>query len=257
MCPRHGAAAALIPDPDRAGGKLAGTFLPLCALLFTASATITIGSSLAMGEVPMPGGWMLSTMWLPACGEHAFLGMWSAMTVAMMLPSLAPVLSRCHAFGWPAALVGLGYFLAWTVPGIAIHPFGAALAAAALKEPEFSRAVPRAAGAVVLVAGALQLTAWKARHLAHCRAAPHVWPAGAGSALLHGVHLGLHCVSSCAGLTAILLVLGVMDLRAMALVTAAITAERLAPDGVRVAKVSGAAAIATGIIMVAAATAPG
>ena len=40
-------------------------------------------------------------------------------------------------------------------------------------------------------------------------------------------------------MTAILLAIGVMDLRAMALVTAAITAERLAPAGERVPQATG------------------
>ena len=48
---------------------------------------------------------------------------------------------------------------------------------------------------------------------------------------LGGTVCGLHCTYCCAGLTVILLVIGVMDLRAMAVVTAAITAERLAPAG--------------------------
>jgi predicted metal-binding membrane protein len=34
------------------------------------------------------------------------------------------------------------------------------------------RAVPIAVGVVVLIAGALQFTAWKAHHLACCREAP-------------------------------------------------------------------------------------
>jgi predicted metal-binding membrane protein len=34
-----------------------------------------------------------------------------------------------------------------------------------------ARAVPIAVGVVVLIAGSLQLTAWKARHLACCREA--------------------------------------------------------------------------------------
>jgi predicted metal-binding membrane protein len=49
----------------------------------------------------------------------------------------------------------------------------------------------------------------------------------------------------------ILLVIGVMDLRAMAVVTAAITAERLAPAGEQVARGIGAAAIGTGLFLVA------
>jgi len=43
----------------------------------------------------------------------------------------------------------------------------------------------------------------------------------------------------------------VMDLRLMALVTAAITAERIAPDGERVAKATGIGIIAIGMILAA------
>ncbi len=50
---------------------------------------------------------------------------------------------------------------------------------------------------------------------------------------------------------AILLVIGVMDLRAMAVVTAAITAERLAPAGRRVARAIGAAVIGAGLFLIA------
>jgi predicted metal-binding membrane protein len=50
---------------------------------------------------------------------------------------------------------------------------------------------------------------------------------------------------------AILLVIGVMDLRAMAVVTAAITVERLAPAGERVARVTGAGAVGAGLFLIA------
>jgi Predicted metal-binding integral membrane protein (DUF2182) len=50
-------------------------------------------------------------------------------------------------------------------------------------------------------------------------------PADAGPAWRHGLRLGLHCSHCCAGLMAILLVIGVMDFRAMAVVAAAITVE--------------------------------
>jgi len=92
------------------------------------------------------------------------------------------------------------------------------------------------------------------RHLACCRAAPArgLTPAGdAGTAWRYGLRLGLHCSRSCAGLTAILLVIGVMDLRVMALVTAAITAERLAPGGERVARAIGVVAVGAGVCLIA------
>jgi predicted metal-binding membrane protein len=76
-------------------------------------------------------------------------------------------------------------------------------------------------------------------------------PADAGTAWRHGLRLGLRCSYSSAGLTAILLVIGFMDLRAMAVVTAAITIERFAPAGERVAKAIGTVVVGTGLLLIA------
>ena len=111
----------------------------------------------------------------------SFLGMWVVMMVAMMLPSLVPMLWRYRQavggtgetrLGRLTALVGVGYFFVWTVFGMAAFPLGVALAAIEMQQPALARAVPIAVGVVVLIAGALQFTAWKARHLACCREAP-------------------------------------------------------------------------------------
>jgi predicted metal-binding membrane protein len=56
---------------------------------------------------------------------------------------------------------------------------------------------------------------------------------------------------------AILLVIGVMDLRAMAVVAAAITVERLAPYSGQVARVIGALVLGTGLLLIARAAALG
>jgi predicted metal-binding membrane protein len=136
---------------------------------------------------------------------------------------------------------------------MATYPLGVALAAIEMRQPELARAAPIAAGMVVLIAGGLQFTAWKAHHLACCRKkAAHggQLAADAGTACRHGLRLGLHCSQCCAGLIAMLLVLGVMDLRAMAVVAAAITVERLAPAGQRVARASGAIVIAAGLFLI-------
>jgi predicted metal-binding membrane protein len=76
-------------------------------------------------------------------------------------------------------------------------------------------------------------------------------PADALTAWRHGLRLGIHCSYSSAGLTAILLVVGGMELRVMLAVTAAITVERLAPDGARVARSIGAIVIGAGVILIA------
>ena len=76
-------------------------------------------------------------------------------------------------------------------------------------------------------------------------------PANAATAWRHGLCLGLHCSYCCAGLTMILLVAGVMDLRVMAAVTAAITVERLVPRGERAARVIGAGIVGAGVLLIA------
>jgi len=185
------------------------------------------------------------------------------MMVAMMLPSLVPMLWRYRKavdrtgetrLGRLTALVGLGYFFVWTALGMTAFPLGVALAAVEMQLPALARAVPIAAGVIVLIAGAFQFTSWKAHHLACCREAPErgrTLPADAGTAWRHGLRLGLHCTYCCAGLTAILLIIGVMDLGAMAVVTAAITLERLVPAGDRVARAIGGVVIGTGLFLIA------
>jgi len=51
-----------------------------------------------MGEMPMPGGWTMSRTLMPGQtwpgAAASFLSMWVVMMVAMMLPSLVPMLWR-------------------------------------------------------------------------------------------------------------------------------------------------------------------
>jgi predicted metal-binding membrane protein len=148
----------------------------------------------------------------------------------------------------------MGYFFVWTACGAAVFPLGAALAKIEMQQPALTRVVPIAVGVVVVIAGALQFSAWKAHHLARCREPlgpePRL-PADAATAWRHGLRLGLHCTYGCASFTAILLAIGVMDLRVMAHVTAAVTAERLAPNGERVARAMGIVAVGVGLLLIA------
>ena len=242
------------------------------AIVFAASAAMTIASSAsmsAMASMEMPGGWTMSMMWMRMPGqtwlgaEASFVGMWVVMMVTMMLPSLTPLLWRYREalaqasgtrVGRLTALVGVGYFAVWAVFGVIVFPLGVAVAKVVMREPKLAGAVPIAVGAVVLSAGVLQQTGWKARHLAFCREAPYcclTLTRGTGAVLREGLRLGVHCAHSCAGLTAIVLGLGVMDLRVMAVVAAAITLEHLAPAGVQVARVIGAVGIGAGLLLVA------
>ncbi|HYV86986.1 MAG TPA: DUF2182 domain-containing protein [Candidatus Polarisedimenticolia bacterium] len=247
-------------------------FFATAALIFVVSAAVTIAWYRSMAAMPgmvMPGGWIMSMAWMPMPGQSwagmavSFLGMWAVMMPAMMLPALLPVLGRYRETlaqsgrarpGWLTLQAGLGYFLVWILLGVVIFPVGVVLAALAMDRPDLSRSVPLAAGLLVMGAGALQFTAWKQRQLACCRSAPDgrcFLREDAGAAWACGIRLGFRCVACCAGLVAILLVIGDMDLGAMIIEAVAITAERVLPGGERVAQIIGFAAVTTGLLMIA------
>lgn len=253
------------------GERMSRRFLGVAALLFTISAAITIywcASMSALGDMPMPGGWSMSMMWMRMPGQSwlgaagTFLGMWFVMMAAMMLPSFTPMLWRYREsvrttagirLAWLTALVTAGYFIVWTMLGSIVFLAGAGFAAVEMQSTALAQNAPALAGLVVLGGGALQLTRWKAHRLAHCRGIPECGcrsVANPASAWRHGLRIGLQCSYCCAGFTAVLLAIGVMDLRAMAVVTVAISLERLAPVGERVARATGVAVISVGLAMI-------
>jgi predicted metal-binding membrane protein len=261
-------------ETSPASGREAGRGAPLvffgtAALLFTAAAVATALSCAAMetmGAVPMAGGWLLSGIWLPLCGQSwfetaaCFLGMWLVMMVAMMLPSLTPALWRyreaafaagAHRPGGLATLAGASYFVVWTGFGLLTFLLGASLAGAALPFPALARLGPLAAALVILIAGLVQASRWKARLLADCHGGLHasrIHP-DAKAAVGDGAVLGLRCCLSCIGPMAALTAGGLMDLRLMAGVTIAITAERLLPVATRIADAIGVAMAAVGLLL--------
>ena len=238
--------------------------------MFASCSTITVlwcRSMSAMGSMHMAGGWTMSMAWMRMPGQSwlgaagSFTGMWVVMMAAMMLPSLVPMMNRYRdsfklkrsvegRVNLLTAVAGTGYLLIWAGWGIAIFPFGAALAELEMNSTALARAAPVASAAAVLVAGAIQLSRWKLRFLEGCRrtapTTPYDDPIGA---LRHGLRLGTDCSLSCANLTAVLLVFGVMDARVMAIITAAITAERLAKNGESAARGTGVGIIATGLVL--------
>jgi predicted metal-binding membrane protein len=254
----------------RAGLARERAFLGTSALLFLASVGGTIAWCGSMsGGMPMPSGRTMSMAWMRMPGQSwlgtaaSFMGMWVVMMVAMMLPSLVYMLSGYRRavrgagetrLGALTALAGAGYFLVWTAVGAAAYPIGVGLAMAEMRWLALAHAVPVATGVVLVLAGCVQLSAWKARQLDRCRDAPACCGPPAtdgGSAWQDGLRLGVHCALCCSGFMMVLLVTGVMDLRAMAMVAAAITVERLAPRPVLATRAAGVVIVAAGAIMIA------
>ncbi len=244
-----------------AGAFAAHRWLAVGALLFGAGVAATLAGSTAMagmGGMAMPGGWTMSMLWMRMPGQSwagtaaGFMAMWAAMLPPMMLPALLPALARYRRvlagrsstarLDVLTAQAAAGYFAVWLAQGGVVYALGTALAAAAMRDPVLAAHAPLAASLLLIGAGVVQWSRWKAHRLGCC----HTLAAHGGAAWRAGARLGWECSTCCAGLTAVLLVAGIMDLRAMALVTVAISAERLAPRGAGVARAIGVALIALG-----------
>jgi predicted metal-binding membrane protein len=246
-------------------------FLATSALLFAASVWVTIYECRSMSSgMAMPGGWTMSMAWMRMPGQTwlgaaaSFMGMWVVMMLAMMLPSLVPMLLRFRRsvreqggahlhLGELTTIAAAGYFCVWIILGAVVYPIGVSLSAAEMRWPVFMRVVPGETGVVVLLAGVIQLTSWKARQLRRCRDASVCDPRtpAAGTAWHHGLRLGADCALCCAAFMTVLLVTNVMNLTTMAVVTAAITVERVAHTPERVARVFGVAMVAFGLLTIA------
>jgi len=230
-----------------------GLFLTVSALLFVLSAAATIRWCRIMAAgMTMPGGWTLSMVWTPMPGKTrldavvGFEGMWVAMMAAMMLPSLVPTLARTRLDVRTSA----GYFAVWAVIGAAVYVVGVGLAAAELRWPALARTIPIARGVVLVAAGWVQLSLWKARHLA-CYREGCLDVARPGAAWRRGVAMGVHCALCCLPFMALLVVTGMMNLAVIALMALAITVERVVRAPALPARFAGLIVIGAGALQIA------
>lgn len=237
---------------------LTGTLLFLSAAAW--ALTLLSISSTSMGGMgdTMPDVWALGTVSL-------FLGAWSLMMAAMMLPSILPMVmtyagavrhnnSVRNVYSRTTLFV-LGYLLLWSAVGLV---FSVANTSAPILQGGISSAlgVPAAnvTGALLILAGVYQLTPLKDRCLAGCRlplgfVASH-WREGFAGGFRMGVEHGLYCLGCCGAMLAALLAFGLMNLPVMVVLTLWILAEKLLPAGPRVAQVAAAGFIGSGLLFI-------
>jgi predicted metal-binding membrane protein len=188
--------------------------------------------------------------------------MWAVMMVGMMTASAAPVMllfAGMHAKrNDPHAPVivlafGAGYLLVWTLfsAGAALAQWG--LHALAMLSPSMTTSSTRLGGAILIAAGAYQLTPFKGACLAHCRSPlgflmSH-WRDGTAGALRMGIAHGTYCLGCCWALMCVLFVVGVMNLVWVAAMTIFVLVEKVGPAGRLVARAAGVAMIAAGALV--------
>jgi predicted metal-binding membrane protein len=198
------------------------------------------------------------TMDMPRTSADVFFtfAMWAVMMIGMMAGPATPTLllfagmQRTRASGSvPMALpsFGLGYLAVWTGFSACAAVAQEALHRAALLSPAMAASSPRVAGAILIAAGAYQLSPFKGACLTSCRSPLGFlmsrWRDGALGAFRMGLSHGFYCLGCCWALMCVLFAVGVMNLLWVAGLTAVVLLEKVGPLGAVVAR-------ATGVIMI-------
>jgi predicted metal-binding membrane protein len=183
----------------------------------------------------------------------ALFAMWAVMMVGMMVPSAFPMIlafaavnrsRRAKTLSYVStSTFVLGYVTAWTAFSIAAALAQEVLHSAALVS-SMGVGTSRIFGGIVLTAtGIFQWTPLKNACLRRCRSPIGFllteWRDGTRGAFHMGLHLGAYCVGCCWLLMALLFIAGVMNLWWVAVITAFVLLEKLAPAGLWIARTTG------------------
>ena len=211
-----------------------------------------------MTGTPLQHGEWTSEYWI------IMLLMWWVMMIAMMTPSATPMIllyARATRYAQgkaqtarnvvPTAAFAGGYLLAWF--GFSVL---ATVSQRRLEASGFISAMWMAStsavlsAAVLMFAGAYQLSPWKHRCLNHCRA-PAVFLArrhrpGRLGALRMGIEHGAFCVGCCWVLMTLLFVGGIMNALWISVLAIIVLVEKLIPQGPLFARITGIVLISWG-----------
>jgi predicted metal-binding membrane protein len=190
-------------------------------------------------------------------GASVFGGMWLTMMVAMMFPTMGPMViahrmvTRNRGENWASTLAFIGgYLVVWTAAGIL--PFGAVVAFAKLPPGPAAPWIAPVAGGVLLAAGLYQFTPLKTICLRACRTPigfilSHDFRTGAHGAFGAGLVHGAFCLGCCWALMAILVVVGVMNLVWMVALSAVFLLEKNWRGGIVLSRIVGIALAIIGV----------
>lgn len=198
-----------------------------------------------------PDGMLL----LPYLGFPQILAMWVIMMLAMMLPTIIPMLSTfdrlpaTDAAGWSGIVAGYG--AVWLVGSIGFALAQIALMRLGLLDIAGQSATRWMTAALLLVAGGWQMTRGKEICQEACLTPMAFfmsrYRAGFDGGVRMGVEIGVVCVGCCWAIMALAFVGGMTSLLWMGLATAFMVAEKLPEIGHHLRKPAGGALIGAAI----------
>ena len=211
---------SVVGAPATAAGSDRGTYAALIASVLLAWVVVILGPD-GMGA-----------------GLPVFVAAWTAMMVAMMLPSAAPLvlLYRRGASARQTLALASGYLLIWAGAGVPAY--------------YAHELLPMSVGPLALAAaGIYQLSPLKTACLRACRSpADFLIQRWGRSPLRLGAEHGLWCLGCCWALMAVLVLAGSMGLAWVVGISTVVAVEKLSRHGVLWARITGVALLIAAII---------
>ncbi len=190
-------------------------------------------------------------MWMPPMGATTWTAedflmlfiMWATMMVAMMTPSILPMVSMFATLNrnrrnrgqlyTPTFVFITGYLVAWAGFSLLATFVQWPLHTSGLLNPMMNSRSYLLSGVVLMVAGVYQWTPYKNACLASCRSPLGFlmteWRDGRAGALLMGIRHGMFCIGCCWALMLILFAVGVMNMLWVLLITGFVVIEKALP----------------------------
>jgi predicted metal-binding membrane protein len=168
-----------------------------------------------------------------------FVGAWTVMTMAMMLPTSIPLIATFETIAGPrrdrpllVALVIIGYLATWALVGCVFYGAGVMMERRATGSAWLQTHAYVGSAGLLLVAGLYQFTPLKYRCLDKCRS-PLSFVLGhwqgqhdRRNAIWLGAHHGLFCVGCCWALMLLMFAVGVGNLGWMLVLGAVMPSKR-------------------------------
>jgi predicted metal-binding membrane protein len=189
--------------------------------------------------------------------------MWAVMMGAMMLPSAIPMVvihRRVAAKRDPETRNAsrwflIAYLLTWVLFSMAATALQWSFQWADVLSHMLKIHEPAVGGGILIAAGIFQLSPLKRACLHKCRTPIGFlltnWRTGRKGAFQMGLKHGQYCIGCCWALMAVLFVGGVMSLTTIAVLSAIIAMEKLAPRGDLISRLGGSLLIVWGLWLLA------